>query len=384
MESLDLGSVPYHERLTFVWLAFGPAGAPRAAFVIDGRHYADADEARAAVREALEQTALRAEVADFRPASIAENEADLAAWTSWEQFRRYLDADGPFDPWPEPSDPPAAQVLQFATVPSADHPAAADTDGTPGPAGGLQTSLSSGRHFECWGELVVTFPEGQGPYDPILSDQAEGYGLNTSTGEFEPGTRRALQCAHGLEDDETWPMRDEDAFIEAVEERRERLLRTSFYQRHDKPEIFAAYERAARDGTVRQSRRATYEMWRQAQQRRAFFLVGTEPVRVDLEDDGTPVTAWRLDMTSGRIVSTNRADAQGVMTGEGTRVSEHAWLLAVEDRRRALDVNGAIGEAYAKADGETDEAARRSILTHSFDLWAERFAGAGEAGDANL
>jgi hypothetical protein len=384
MEALDLGSIPYHERLTFVWIAFGSAGEPRAAFVIDGRHYADADEARAAVREALEQTDLRAQVADFRPASIPENEGDLDLWPSWEEFRPHLDVDGPVDPWPRPSTPPATQVPQFATGPSADRPTAVDTDGAAGPVGAPRTPLSSDRHFECWGEMVVTFPDGQGPYDPILNSQAEGYGLNAFTGEFEPDTRRAVQCAQGLEDDETWPLFDEDAFIEAVEDRRERLLRTSFYQRHDKPEIFAAYEQAARDGSTRQSRRATYEMWRQANQRRAFFLVGAEPVRVDLADDGIPVTAWRLDMTSGRIVSTSQADAQGVITGEGRRVTEHAWLLAVEDRRRTLDVNGAIAEAYAKAAAENDEAVRRSILTRSFDLWAQRFAGTGEAGDANV
>ena len=32
-------SIPYHERLMFVWIAAGPHGEPEAAFVIDGRNY---------------------------------------------------------------------------------------------------------------------------------------------------------------------------------------------------------------------------------------------------------------------------------------------------------------------------------------------------------
>lgn len=358
MKSLTLGSIPYHERLLFVWIAAGPHGEPEAAFVIDGRDYADAEQARTAIREALEQTDLRAQVADFRPARIRENEKELAYWPSWAEFRRFLDVYGPVYPWRRPSAPPARAVPPVPAVP-------ANVPATP---------LYSERHFECWGQLVEIFPDGQGPYDPILGRPAEGYGLNGYTGEFEPDTRRALQCAHGFEDDETWPMRDEDEFIVAVEQRRERLLHTSFYQRHDKPEIFAAYEQAARDGLTEQSRRATYEMWRQANRRRAFFLVGTEPVRVDLADDGTPTTAWRLDTTTGRIVATDRADAETVVTGEGSRITEHAWLLAVEDRRRTLDVDGAIAEAYAKAAAEPDEVYRRRTLTRSFDLWAEKFA----------
>ncbi|OHV73635.1 hypothetical protein BCD48_33165 [Pseudofrankia sp. BMG5.36] len=233
--------------------------------------------------------------------------------------------------------------------------------------------MYSERHFECWGQLVETFPRGQGPYDPVLGHKAQGYGLNGYTGEFEADTPRALQCANGGEDDDTWPLHDEDEFIAAVEERRERLLRTSFYQRHDKPEIFAAYEQAARDGRTEQSRRATYEMWRQAHRRRAYFLVGAEPVRVDLADDGTPVTAWRLDTTTGRIVSTSRSDADAVLHGAGTRVTERSWLLAVEDRR-GLGGDGAIAQAYAKAAAEPDEVYRRLILFRSFDLWAEKFA----------
>lgn len=351
MRSLDLGPIPYHERLVFVWIAAGPHGELEAAFVIDGRDYADAEQARAAVREALEQTDRRAQVADFRPANIPENEKELNYWPSWAEFRRFLDVYGPVYPHRRRAAPPAKAVPQ------------------PTPVTVPRTPLYSGRHFDCWGQLVETFPAGEGPYDPILGRLAEGYGLNGSTGELEPDTRSALQCAHGFEDDETWPLRDEDDFIATVEEQREELLRTSFYQRYDKPEILAAYE-------SEQSRRATYEMWRQAHRGRAYFLVGTEPVRVDLADDGNPTTAWRLDVTTGRLVPSGRTDAETVA---GRRITEHAWLLAVEDRRRTLTVDGAIAEAYAKAAAEPDEVYRRIILTHSFDLWAEKFA-ADEAG----
>jgi hypothetical protein len=368
-------SVPYHQRLTFVWLAAGPHGEPEAAFVIDGRDYADAEQARAAVREALDQTELRAQIADFQSGDIAYNEHELAHWPSWEEFRRALDVYGPVDPSPGSASEPAAPMW----TPPAPAPAPA-----PARTGVAQTPLYSERHFECWGELVEIFPPGQGPHDPILDRRVEGYGLNGYTGEFEPDTRRALQCAHGMEDDDTWPLRDEDEFIAAVEERREKLLRSSFYQRHDKPEIFAAYEQAARAGRTAQSRRATYELWRAANRRRAFFLVGTEhelePVRVDLADDGAPVTAWRLDPASGRIVATGRDDAEAVFSSVGGRVTEYVWLLAVEERRRTLAVpGGAIAEAYAKADAMTDAVYRRRILTRSFDLWAERFAVEGDA-----
>jgi hypothetical protein len=349
MESVSLGSLPYHELLTFVWIAYGDHGEPRAAFVIDGRDYENADQARAAVREALEQTDQRAQVAGFRPAGIRENEKELDHWPSWAEFRRSLDVYGPVYPWRRRTAPPASAVSQ------------------PAPATGPLTPLYSERHFDCWGQLVETFPAGQGPRDPILGRRAEGYGLNGYTGEFEANTRRALQCAHGLEDDETWPLRDEDDFIAAVEDQREELLRTSFYQRHDKPEIFAAYERAVPP-------RATYEMWRQVHRRRAYFLAGTEPVRVDLTGDGTPATAWRLDTTTGRLVPTGRTDAEIVVTGAHQRITEHVWLLAVEERRRTLDVDGAIADTYAKAAAEPDEVYRRRILTGSFDLWAEKFA----------
>jgi hypothetical protein len=101
---------------------------------------------------------------------------------------------------------------------------------------------------------------------------------------------------------------------------------------------------------------------------------------VDLADDGTSAMAWRLDARTGRIVPTGRTDAETVVSGEGRRITEHAWLLAVEERRRTLDVRGAIAEAYAKAAAEPDEAYRRRILTRSFDLCAEKFAGGGDAG----
>ncbi|MFD7812793.1 hypothetical protein ACFV6E_07570 [Streptomyces sp. NPDC059785] len=358
MNALDLGSIPYHEHLTFVWIAFGSYGEPRAAFVIDGRDYADAGQARAAVREALERTDLRAQVADFRPVNIPENEKELSSWPSWAEFRCFLDVYGPVYPWRRRSASPAKAVPRPAPV----------TVNAP------KAPLYSERwrYFDCWGQLVVTFPAGRGPEDPVLGRPAEGYGLNGYTGEFEADTPPALQCAHGFEDDETWPLHDEDDFVAAVEERREELLRTSFYQRHDKAEIFAAYEQAGPG----QSRRATFEMWEQVHRKRAYYLVGTEPVRVDLADDGTPATAWRLDTTTGRLVPTGRTDA-GTVTGR--RVTEHVWLLAVEDARRTLDVDGAIAEAYTKAAAEPDEVYRRRILTRSFDLWAEKFAG-DEAG----
>ncbi|TYB69850.1 hypothetical protein FXF51_06740 [Nonomuraea sp. PA05] len=359
MESLVLGPIDYRRRLTFVWIVGGPYTGPEAGFVIDGRDYADPEQARAAVREALEQTDLRVRVADFRPVNIAGNEKELDHWPSWAEFRTFLDVHGPVYPWRRRLTSPARSA-------SATRPAV--------PVDASFDPLYSERHFDCWGQLVETFPYGQGPFDPILGRRAAGYGLNDATGEFEADTRCALQCAHGLEDDETWPLRDEDEFIEAVEHRRERLLRESFFQRHDKPDIFAAYERAARDGRTAQTRRATYEMWRQVQRRRAYFLLESEPVRVDLTDDAAPTAAWRLDTVTGRIVSTGRADAEAVLGGGGERVTEHVWLLSIEERRRALDVDGAIAEAYAKAAAQPDEAYRRRTLTRSFDLWAEKFA----------
>jgi hypothetical protein len=344
------GSTPYHERLTFVWIAYGSHGEPRAAFVIDGRAYADAEQARTAIGEALDQTGRRVQIADHRTARIRENDTELDYWPDWAEFRRLLDVYGPVYPWRRRSATPAVPAPVPVTVP--------------------QTPLYSGRYFDCWGQLVVTFPAGQGPRDPVLGRRAQGYGLNDHTGEFEADTRRAVQCAGGFEDDETWPLRDEDEFVAAVEERREELLRTSFYQRHDKPEIAAAYEGA-------RSPRVTYEMWRQVHRRRAYFRAGTEPVRVDLTDDGTPETAWRLDATSGRIVPSGRTDAETVVAGRHERITEHGWLLAVEDRRRTLDVDGPIAEVYAKAAAEPDEVYRREILTRGFDLWAEKFASEG-------
>lgn len=80
-----------------------------------------------------------------------------------------------------------------------------------------------------------------------------------------------------------------------------------------------------------------------------------------------------------RIISTGPADAETVVTGEGGRTTEHTWLLEVEERRRALDVHGVIAEAYAQA-AAADEVYRRRILAHSFDLWAEKFAGGDEGG----
>jgi hypothetical protein len=338
VKSLDLGPLDYHELLTFVWITGRPPAGPRAAFVIDGRDYADAKQARTAVREALEQTDLRAQVADFRAAGIAANEDELAYWPSWAEFRRFLDVYGPVYPWRRPR----------ATAPVP--PPVAE------PAVAAPVSAAPDRYFECWGQLVEIFPWGQGPDDPVLGRRAEGYGLNGYTGEFEADTRRARQCAHGVDDDDTWPLHDEDEFVDAVEERREALLRKSFYQRHDKPEIFAAYEQG-------KPRRVTYEMWREARRRRAFFFYGTEPVRVDLT---TPVTAWWLDAKTGRLVP-------GEVAGEGRRITEHEWLLAIEERRRTLEVDGAIAEAYAKAAAEPEAAFRNRILTGAFDLWAEKF-----------
>lgn len=367
MGSVNLGSTPYHERLFFVWLAAGVHGELEAAFAIDGRDYADEESARAAVLDALEQTDLRLRLGDYWPANIPENEKELDYWPGWAEFRGFLDVYGPVYPWRRPKRVPKRTAARPASVPAV----------TADPA---RTALYSERHFECWGQLVETFQPGQGPYDPVLGRRAEGYGLNGYTGEFEADTRRALQCAHGLEDDETWPLRDEDEFVEAVEDRREKLLRDSFHQRHDKPEIFAAYQRAAREGRTLAARRETYRLWREAQARRAYFLVDGEPVRVDLAADGDPAQAWRLDMATGRIVATGRDDAQAVFGGPGRRVTEHVWLLAVEERRRTLAVDGAIAEAYARAAAEPDEVYRRRILTRSFDLWAEKFAGESEGG----
>jgi hypothetical protein len=70
-------------------------------------------------------------------------------------------------------------------------------------------------------------------------------------------------------------------------------------------------------------------MWRQFHRRRAYFLVGSEPVRVDLAGDGTPVMAWRPAAAAGRIVPSGRTDAATVTGGEHQRVTEHTWLLEV-------------------------------------------------------
>lgn len=96
-------------------------------------------------------------VADFRPVNIQENEKELAYWPSWAEFRRFLDVCGPVYPWHLPSAAPTRAVSQAATA----------------PVSVRRTPLYSGRHFECSGELVVTFPAGQGPYDPIMGHSAE-------------------------------------------------------------------------------------------------------------------------------------------------------------------------------------------------------------------
>jgi hypothetical protein len=362
MTWLELGSIPYNEHLVFVWIASGRHGEPRAAFVIDGREYRTDNKARAAIRDALERTDRRAQIAEWRPTGIPGNEKELDYWPSWAEFRGFLDVYGPVYPWRRPTATPAIAAPPRVSAPQT-------------PAAVSPTPLYDERHFQCWGQLIEIFPTDERPYDPILGRPAEGYGLNGYTGEFEPDTRRVLQVAHGFEDDETWPMRDEDEFVDAVEAARERLLRDSFFQRHDKPEIFAAYEAG-------QPRRTTYEMWRQVHRRRAYFLAGKEPVRLDLADDGTPAVAWRLDMTTGRIVPGDRT--AGLLTGDHQRVTELTWLLAVEERRRKLKkVDGAIAKAYRKAARERDKAYRRMILTETFDLWAEKFA-AADAADPRL
>ena len=395
MESLTLGPIPYHENLTFVWLAAGTHGELEAAFAIDGRNYSDADVARAAVRDALEQTDLRTCVGDFRSVGITSaNLRELDYWPNWAEFQTFLDVYGPVYPWRRPSRPSSPFRTRPQSRPHspqsesprslAQAPPEVQAQAVAGSVEFVAGPLYSGRHFECWGQLVETFAPNRGPEDPVLGRRAHGYGLNGYTGEFEADTRRAVQCANGLEDDDTWPFRDEDEFIEAVEDRREALLRRSFYQRHDKPEIFAAYERGAGAGRTAQSRRATYEMWRSVQRRRAYFLVDAEPVRVDLAEDGSPVMARRLDEATGRIVCTTLVDAQSVVGGGGggggTRVTEHVWLLAVEERRRGLETDGAIASAYGRAAALSDDVYRRLILTRSFDLWAEKFAGGEGSG----
>lgn len=369
MTLVNLGPIDYHEHLLFVWTA-ARRGGLAAAFVVDGRNYADEEQTRAAIREVLEQTDSRVRVEDYSPASInPANERELDYWPSWAEFRTFLDVYGPVYPWRRPS--PTEQARNAA----GDQTATSITGEVPSPSAQLPP-LYDNLHFECWGQLVELFPRGGRRYDPVLGYEVPGFGLNGYTGEFEGHTKRVLQLVSGEEDDETWPLRDEEEFIAHVEQEREQLLRTSFFQRHDKPEIFAAYEQAAREGRTPKSLRATYEMWRQIQRRRAHFILGDEPVRVDLADDGTPVMAWRLETATGRIVATSRADAEAVFAGDGTRVTEYAWMLAVEERRIALDlgVDGAIAEEYSKASTETDDVYRRAILTKSFDLWAEKFA----------
>jgi hypothetical protein len=120
------------------------------------------------------------------------------------------------------------------------------------------------------------------------------------------------------------------------------------------------------------NRRATYELWRQVHRRRVYFLAGKEPVRVNLTDDATLTRAWRLDMTTGRIVPSDHTD--DVATGDYQRVTELTWLLATENKRRKLKVRGAIAKAYRKAFWKRDKAYHRMILTDTFDLWAEKFA----------
>jgi hypothetical protein len=79
VNAFDLGPSSYHECLTFGWLAMGAHGESTAAYVIDGRDYADEDRARSAVREALARTDQRAPVAEFWPRGIApESGSELA------------------------------------------------------------------------------------------------------------------------------------------------------------------------------------------------------------------------------------------------------------------------------------------------------------------
>jgi hypothetical protein len=99
------------------------------------------------------------------------------------------------------------------------------------------------------------------------------------------------------------------------------------------------------------NRRATYELWRQVHRRRVYFLAGKEPVRVNLTDDATLTRAWRLDMTTGRIVPSDHTD--DVATGDYQRVTELTWLLATENKRRKLKVRGAIRQGLPESLLET-------------------------------
>ncbi|GAA3028460.1 hypothetical protein [Actinokineospora globicatena] len=356
MIPLNLEGIDFHERLVFVWIATGPHGEHEGAFVIDGRDYADNDLARAAIREAVERTDERVPVARVAPAIIRSKEAELSRWRSWAKFKEFLDIYGPIYPWVKNA-PPRTQPPV-------------------GPESGVVLPpLHDGVHFEAWGQLIKIYPRGEGPMDPVLGVQAEACGLNSYTGEFEANTPKSLKVArYGRDEDDVWPMHDEDDFIQAVEDQREYLLRNSAYHRRDKPKIFAAYEQAARDGTTKQTRRTTYEMWQQHQRRRAFFVIDAEPVRVDLTDGGAPAMAWRLAPTTGGIVSTNQADAEAVFIGASNRVTEDAWVFAVEKIRSTLKVDGEIAKMYAIVAVEPGRSYPRAYLSASFDLWAEKFA----------
>ncbi|GAA3028452.1 hypothetical protein [Actinokineospora globicatena] len=355
MIPLNLDRINFHERLVFVRIVVGQYGLPKAAYVIDGRDYADAEQARAAVLAALQQTSERMQLADFTPSSIRSSETELALWPSWTEFRQYLDVYGPVYPWPKP-------------VPVKVHPSAGPMSDVPLPP------MYDGVHFETWGQLVKIFPRGGGPIDPVFGVRVEAYALNGFTGEIEANTRNAVLVARNVDNEgETWPLTNEDEFIARVESRRERLLHESGYHRRDAPEIFAAYEQAARDGTTEQTRHATYEMWRQHQLRRAYFIIDSDPVRVDLSDDGIPTMAWRLDTTTGRIIATDQADAETVVTGPGTRVTQEDWIVRIEEIRRTLDPDREIAEVYAAIDADGDDWSRKPRLHDSFRLWAEKF-----------
>ncbi|GLW89610.1 hypothetical protein [Actinokineospora globicatena] len=356
MKSLNLDRINFHERLVFVWIATGLHGEAQAAFYIDGRDSASPDQARIAVREALERADERIQIARIVPGTFRTSEAELADWRTWAEFRQFLNVYGPVYPWDKP-------------VPLRVHPPIGPQSDVPLP------SLYDGVHFETWGQLIKIYPDMEGPIDPVLGGRAEAYALNSYTGEMEANTRLALLVARHVDNEgETWPLSNEDEFISRAERKRENLLRKSIYHRQDKPEIFAAYEQAARDGTTEQTRRATYEMWRQHQRRRAFFLINAEPVRIDLADDGTPTMAWRLDTATGRITPTNQADAEAVLAGTGTRVTEDTWTLTIEEIRRTLDVDGEIAEVYAKVAAQEKDQSLRAYLFKSFRLWAEKFA----------
>ncbi|MQY27917.1 hypothetical protein NRB56_35000 [Nocardia sp. RB56] len=308
----------YRNAMTFVWLVVD--GSLEAAFVIDGTDWHTSAEAKAGRDAVLAETENLLAVGNWETTYRRADE--IARWPNWRDVRSDVRAGtfrlgAPRRSRPQPPGPGES------------------TPATPPPAGAL-------RFAEHHGQLVMAFPPGQGPVDPISTRRASGYGLNITTGEFEPDTRWAFEFANGADDDETWPL-DADEFARSVEEHRMRYLSGNPTARLDHPEIFALYDTAAKTGLTEEIWRTTSRLWDQAHRRRAHYLADGEPVRVTWSDEGRAGMAYRVDHETGRLVATTEQDAQHVIASKARRVTEQSFREAVEAiRTRRQDETSGI------------------------------------------